>query len=139
MLTRGSWHRFRALAAALSVLALVACGFHLQGKVELPRSLANARIEATDQQSDFYSSLRSSLTTAGANLDGPEANAAVIRILEDSSSERVLRMWLITPPKKAMSVPVRSGMWTSATALVRVYRGSTWKICAPRSLASTTH
>jgi len=90
MLTRGSWHRFRALAAALSVLALVACGFHLQGKVELPRSLANARIEATDQQSDFYSSLRSSLTTAGANLDGPEANAAVIRILEDSSSERVL-------------------------------------------------
>jgi len=90
MLTRGSWHRFCALAAALSVLALVACGFHLQGKVELPRSLANARIEATDQQSDFYSSLRSSLTTAGANLDGPEANAAVIRILEDSSSERVL-------------------------------------------------
>ena len=37
---------------------LAGCGFHMQGRVELPRSLASAHIEASDQQSDFYSSLR---------------------------------------------------------------------------------
>ena len=38
-----------------------------------------------------------------------------------------------------MSEPARSGTWTSATALVRVKRGSTWMIVAPRALASITH
>ena len=38
-----------------------------------------------------------------------------------------------------MSVPVRSGTCTSAIALVRVNRGSTWMIFAPRLRASTTH
>ena len=38
-----------------------------------------------------------------------------------------------------MSVPARSGTWMSASALVRVYRGSTWMTVAPRALASMTH
>ena len=38
-----------------------------------------------------------------------------------------------------MSVPARSGTWVSATALVRVKRGSTWITLAPRALASITH
>lgn len=38
-----------------------------------------------------------------------------------------------------MSVPARSGTWTSASALVRVKRGSTWITFAPRALASITH
>ena len=38
-----------------------------------------------------------------------------------------------------MSVPARSGTCTSAIALVRVKRGSTWMTLAPRSLASITH
>ena len=38
-----------------------------------------------------------------------------------------------------MSLPARSGTWMSATALVRVNRGSTWMIVAPRALASMTH
>jgi LPS-assembly lipoprotein len=73
-----------------SYLLLAACGFHLQGRVVLPRSLTNARIEATDQQSDFYSSLRTALYAAGARLDGPDEDAATIHILADSSSERVI-------------------------------------------------
>ena len=76
--------------AGVALLSLSACGFHLRGEVALPRVLANARIEASDQQSDFYSSLRASLTTAGTRFDGPEGSAATIRILEDSVSERVL-------------------------------------------------
>jgi LPS-assembly lipoprotein len=79
----------RALLLA-PYLLLAGCGFHLQGRVELPRSLANARIEASDQQSDFYSSLRAALDAAGTRLDGPIEDAATIHILSDSSSERVI-------------------------------------------------
>ena len=35
-------------------------------------------------------------------------------------------------------MPARIGTWMSATALVRVKRGSTWMIVAPRRLASIT-
>ena len=38
-----------------------------------------------------------------------------------------------------MSEPARMGTWMSATAEVRVKRGSTWMIVAPRRLASITH
>ena len=43
------------------------------------------------------------------------------------------------PPRKAMSVPARSGTWMSASADVRVNRGSTWITVAPRAFASITH
>src|SRR3954447_17546078 len=43
------------------------------------------------------------------------------------------------PPRKAMSLPARSGTCRSARALVRVKRGSTWITLAPRSRASITH
>ena len=43
------------------------------------------------------------------------------------------------PPRKTMSEPARSGTCMSATALVRVNRGSTWMTVAPRALASITH
>ena len=49
------------------------------------------------------------------------------------------RMWRITPPRNAMSLPARIGTCRSAIALVRVKRGSTWMTFAPRSLASITH
>jgi hypothetical protein len=51
----------------------------------------------------------------------------------------LVRMWLMMPPRKAMSLPARMGTWMSASALVRVKRGSTWMMVAPRSLASITH
>ena len=38
-----------------------------------------------------------------------------------------------------MSVPARMGTWMSAIALVRVNRGSTWMMVAPRRFASMTH
>ncbi len=38
-----------------------------------------------------------------------------------------------------MSVPARSGTCRSASALVRVNRGSMWNTFAPRALASATH
>ena len=42
------------------------------------------------------------------------------------------------PPVNAMSVPLRIGTYMSASALVRVKRGSTWMIFAPRSFALIT-
>ena len=38
-----------------------------------------------------------------------------------------------------MSDPARIGTWVSASALVRVKRGSTWISLAPRCLASISH
>ena len=38
-----------------------------------------------------------------------------------------------------MSVPTRIGTYVSASALVRVNRGSTWMTFAPRAFASITH
>ena len=55
------------------------------------------------------------------------------------SSDPVCSTWLISPPSQAMSVPARIGTCRSATALVRVKRGSTWITFAPRSFASITH
>lgn len=81
----GSW-----LLALAPFLAVVGCGFHLQGRVELPHSLATAHIEAGDRQSDFYTSLRAALMAAGSQLDVETDDAATIHILEDNSSERVL-------------------------------------------------
>ena len=43
------------------------------------------------------------------------------------------------PPRNATSVPARIGTCRSASALVRVKRGSTWITTAPRALPSMTH
>ncbi len=43
------------------------------------------------------------------------------------------------PPRKTMSLPARSGTCWSATADVRVNRGSMWITVAPLALASITH
>ena len=72
------------------VVSLGGCGFHLQGRNDLPKVLANARIETQDRQSDFYSALRASLISAGAALDGVAADVATIKVIEDEISERVL-------------------------------------------------
>ncbi len=78
------------ILATVALCLLAACGFHMQGRVELPRSLASTRIEAGDRQSDFYASLRAALSAAGSQLDGPEGDAAIVHILADESSERIL-------------------------------------------------
>jgi len=80
----------KLLAMVFATLSLQGCGFHLQGNHPLPRSLAAARIEARDTQTDFYASLRASLLDSGARLDGPLEGAATIRIIDDDSSEKVL-------------------------------------------------
>ena len=45
----------------------------------------------------------------------------------------------MTAPSSTTSLPVRIGTCVSASADVRVNRGSMWMIFAPRALASITH
>ncbi len=71
-------------------LLLAGCGFHLQGRNQLPRTLASARLVTDDAQTDFYGALRAALLTAGTRLDADPGNAATIHILNDASTERVL-------------------------------------------------
>jgi len=80
----------RRAALLLLALALGGCGFHLQGSNALPRSLASARLEAVDVQSDFCHGLRASLLASGTRLDADVPGVATIRILDDAVSERVL-------------------------------------------------
>lgn len=80
----------RAWAALCAALALAGCGFHLQGRADLPNSFAAVRIDAPDPQSEFASRLRSALRGSGAKFDEPGAQPAVVRVLEDHVGERVL-------------------------------------------------
>jgi len=84
--------RFAALGAALLLCA--GCGFHLEGREQLPRTRASVRVEAGDTQTDFVHALRARLAVAGAQLDGDDRDgtggAARIHVLADSTSERVL-------------------------------------------------
>jgi LPS-assembly lipoprotein len=82
-------HSAWLVLAALACL-VAGCGFHLQGRNELPGSLASARLVAVDTQSDFCSALRAALLVAGTRLDGAPAGAAAIHILDDITAERVL-------------------------------------------------
>ncbi len=80
------------------LLALSACGFHLQGREKLPASLAAVRIEAIDPQSDFHIGLRNALRGSGATLVEGGGNPAVIRILADGTSEKVLTVSSLNIP-----------------------------------------
>lgn len=81
----------RAMLVLGVALAAGGCGFHLQGRADLPQSFAAARIEAGDPQSEFASRLERSLRDAGARMDDAAAGpVAVVHVLEDHVGERVL-------------------------------------------------
>lgn len=80
-------------AACLAGFALLgsACGFHLEGRVPLPQPIRQPYIQAPDQQSDFVQSLRRQMLISGAQpVDLPEHATAVVHILDDAVTRRVL-------------------------------------------------
>lgn len=67
------------------------CGFHLEGRVPLPQPIRRPYIQAADQQSDFVQSLRRQMLISGAQpVDSPDQATAVVEILSDSVTPRVL-------------------------------------------------
>jgi LPS-assembly lipoprotein len=89
------------MVASLSVAGLIGgCGFRLQGSAPLPSSLAVARIDTSDTQSDFYFGLRKALTAAGTRIDDDshDDSTAVIHIIIDSAAERILTVSTLNVP-----------------------------------------
>jgi len=83
----------RSLRASVAVaaFAVAACGFHLQGRAPLPPALKTTYVDAKDEQSDFVQGLRKALLSEGTRVaDASTDAAAVVRILEDQMTERVL-------------------------------------------------
>src|SRR5690606_268805 len=75
----------------LAALLLAACGFQLQGRYGLPPELSRVEARPVDRHSDFTRALRRSLDGSGARLiDTAGAGDAVVRILADSFTEKVL-------------------------------------------------
>jgi LPS-assembly lipoprotein len=81
--------RHIALIACLALLA--ACGFQLQGRQQMPASLATLQVEPVDRHSDFTVALRRALASSGVHLvDKAATDGAVLRITRDAMEERVL-------------------------------------------------
>jgi len=79
------------LAIPIAALLLAGCGFHLEGRVPLPEAIQRPYIQAPDQQSDFVQSLRRQMLISGAHpVDSPEQATAVVDILSDAVTPRIL-------------------------------------------------
>jgi LPS-assembly lipoprotein len=93
----------RRLAAACSVLAvcaLTACGFRLQGHTPLPKPLELSYVDAKDKQSEFVQGLRKALLAAGAQLTDEGKATAVVHVLQDSATPRVLAVSSTDVPRE---------------------------------------
>jgi LPS-assembly lipoprotein len=97
----GSLTVARLVVASLIIASVISgCGFHLQGSEPLPSSLAVARIDTSDTQSDFYFGLRKALSAAGTRIDDDshDNSTAVIHIITDSAAERILSVSTLNVP-----------------------------------------
>ena len=75
----------------IPAILLSGCGFHLEGRLPLPQPIRRPYIQATDQQSDFVQSLRRQMLISGARpVDSPDQATAVVDILYDNVTPRVL-------------------------------------------------
>ena len=83
------------------LLALGACGFHLEGRSALPAKVLTPYLVAEDRQSDFVQSLERALLANGAEL-APERNkaSAVVTILKDNLKQRVLSVSNLNEPNE---------------------------------------
>jgi LPS-assembly lipoprotein len=79
------------LPALAALLALGACGFHLQGVSRLPPAFATTYLEAEDRYTEFHRALEAQLRASGSRLVGPaEQPGATVEVLSDDSGQRVL-------------------------------------------------
>ncbi|MBI5041956.1 MAG: hypothetical protein HZB57_12390 [Gammaproteobacteria bacterium] len=75
----------------MTALLLTACGFHLRGDVKLDAQLSKVYIEGADPYDALVRELTRSLTTTGvAVVEDSKDATAVLHILKNSGSRRVL-------------------------------------------------
>lgn len=77
---------------ALSIACLAgACGFHLQGAVQMPAAMRATYIETGDQDSELARKLRRALTDVNVVVTPRREDAtAVLKLLKDEPGQRVL-------------------------------------------------
>lgn len=106
-----------ALAAGTLLAMLGGCGFHLEGRYQLPAALTVVRIDSVDSESDFYLGLRRALLTAGARLtdDINDPSAAVIHVLDDATTNVILAVSTRNVPTEyELTYSIRYSVDTSA-------------------------
>jgi len=98
---RAKWHCRLVLVSAL-LATTAGCGFRLQGDdAALPPITAQTYLQTEDPYSDFYASLREALRARGASVvESPRDATAVLRILEDSSGQRILSVSARNVPRE---------------------------------------
>jgi LPS-assembly lipoprotein len=106
--------------ACLSLLALSACGFHLQGRAPLPEQLKVTFVQAEDRQSDFVQGLRKALIASGAELARtPEQATGTVRIVRDEIERSVLSVSARNIPREyEVTYIVRFAVEAGATRLL---------------------
>ena len=85
--TPGRWpYLRRAAVAAVALLLLAGCGFHLRNALLLPPDLGPLRIAAADADSRLVLGLRQSLDRAGAEIaaDTGDTDLATLRIVSEA-------------------------------------------------------
>ena len=86
---------------ALSLGALTACGWRLQGTAKLPELMSVTYVDSADRYSDFNRALSETLTASGARLTNDRATAtAIVRIRKDQSGQRVLSVSARNTPEE---------------------------------------
>jgi LPS-assembly lipoprotein len=75
----------------LCVASLGGCGFQLEGAGTLPAATAVTYVDTTNTHTEFYGSLADALRARGVEVaDSPQDAGAILRILSDSSGQRML-------------------------------------------------
>jgi LPS-assembly lipoprotein len=91
----------RSACLALGLALLAGCGFHLQGRAQLPVVVKTPYLEAPDRQTDFVQALRHVLLSNGARLAPQKADAsAVVSILKDTVTRRVISVSATNQPNE---------------------------------------
>ena len=81
--------------------ALAGCGFQLQGAGVLPEAVATTYLEAPQRYTEFHSRLADALAARGVELAESRDDAgAVLRILEDTTGQRVLSVSARNTPQE---------------------------------------
>ncbi|MED5535020.1 MAG: LPS assembly lipoprotein LptE [Pseudomonadota bacterium] len=90
-----------SLASFLLILTVSGCGFQLEGSGRLPVSVAATYLDTQKPYTEFYDSLRDALEARGAELvDSRQEAGAILRILDDSSGQRILSVSARNTPRE---------------------------------------
>ena len=94
--------RLRTVLLAVALAgAQAGCGFQLQGTGILPDAVATTYVESPQRYTEFHTRLIDALTARGVEVAETRAEAgAVLRILEDTSGQRVLSVSARNTPQE---------------------------------------